>query len=218
MYTFFVAVGAVVVLVLERALLVSARRPRYERSAADKLFVIIRELNQNIDHCNLSSFRWHIAVHLEEAAKAIERIPLTLKKVAPGVRREVFKLSRSKAEAMRQLEMWVIRPQESTLAAINARLADDLCTLTDGRWYDLPEAEYGHRVSTWLVVVEILGAIIAIGSALTVIGLASRLGPVAAVLSTVLAAVGVYLLNVAGLPIGILERYVEAGERVASDK
>ena len=135
-YKYTAVSGFLIILSTEFITLSRFQRSRSEEFAAWWLFVVMIELNQNTEHWNLSGFRFHIARHLEDAAKALERIPMAVKKVGPGLRSQLIKLGKSKAESIRQLEMLTIVPHSFSLTDLKERVANDLYTLVDGRSYD----------------------------------------------------------------------------------
>jgi hypothetical protein len=192
----------------------AVRLRRYEQSVADKIFVAILVLEQNTLYWNITKFRWIYAAYLEDVAKEIEHIPRGLSGIAPSIRSIFMGISREKAQAMRELEIWLVRPGPSTLADLTARLVNDLCTVVDGRWYDLPEAKYERQVSVSARTVRIGVAVLAMAGAGVLLVLRIPGAPVFAGLLIVLA---IAFLEIAGLPKG-LERYVLIATNIISGK
>jgi hypothetical protein len=216
---FYISVTVGIVLLgIEQFMLWVLRDGRYEEFAADRLFFVIRELERNSQFWSDTKFRWSHAADLEMAARALERIPFSLRRVAPGVRKEVVTTSRAKAQAMRDLEIRAIKPGTFTYSDMTNRLTEDMRTILEGRWYELPEATYEPQVSRWLLALRFCGAFILIGGAITLIGFASKLGSAASVLATILIAVAIYFLNMAGIPIGVVERYERIGSGMTPNK
>lgn len=210
--------GGLVILGIEILLLRSGNRKRHEQYAADALFFAILVLESNIGDWDKTKFRWRYAARLERLAKQIERIPLALRKVAPTVRRECLRISGAKAQAVRELELSVIKRGPSTFEDIAAQLIADLHLVIDGRWYELPEAPYERQISRLKLAMQIIGAIIAFGGAVTIVAFTSKLGPGASILATVLIAISVALLNFSGLSTEIVGRYVQTGSDVMPKK
>lgn len=112
-----------------------------EERATFKLFQIVIWLENGHHDWHDSKFRRGLARRLEVVAKMVERIPQASRGIAPGVQRDLVKISKAKAQAIRELEMLVIMPESLTFADLFDRLTKDLYTLADDRWYELPEGQ-----------------------------------------------------------------------------
>ena len=189
-----------------------------EHRAADKLFFTISMLARNEACWRDSKFRRELASDVERVARQVERISLSLSGIAPSVRRECLSLSRVKAQALRELEMLIIRPSNSSYEGLLKQLIDDLVMLTEGRWYDLPEKKYVPQTSRLMRIFQIGGAVIAFGGAVVLIAFVSKLGSAASLAATALVAVAVALLNFAGIPLARIERYAQTGSDVVTPR
>jgi hypothetical protein len=194
-------------------------RSSQENYAVVRLFFTICFLEENASKWPGSKFRWHVAHRLEGVARSIEQIPLASKSLTPRVKQEAFRLSRSKAHAVRKLELWAIRPMAFTFTDLVQQLTTYLSLLAENRWYDLPEEEVLETEHPrWLYVLQIGGAIVVIGGAITLTAFAAKVGPVAPVLTLILFALAIALLNSAGISTGVIDRYVQTGSKVMSGK
>ncbi|WP_131744698.1 hypothetical protein [Frankia sp. Cppng1_Ct_nod] len=159
---------------------------------------------------NDTDFRWEIAVDLERAAVVVERIPLASRRLAPVIRAEVFRLSRAKADGLRELQRWTVRPLDSTFTDLAAQLNLALELLVDGRWYELPEAEIALVTARsrlrWLAIIAM--AMVAVAGVVVLTAFSTTIGPAAPVLSTLAGVIGVGVLHKAGLSPAMLGQYV----------
>jgi VIT1/CCC1 family predicted Fe2+/Mn2+ transporter len=91
--------------------------------------------------------------------------------------------------------------------------------MIEGRWYDLPEGD-GSRIrrSKWVVASMIAIALIVIGAAIFLVAFAAKTNPAASIIGLILAAISLALLNNAGIPIGIVDQYLQTGNKVISGK
>jgi hypothetical protein len=217
-YSFiFALVGSAAIVAAELIMLVPLRRRRYELFATRRLFQLIRALEGNAAFWSDTGFRKEIAIRIQRVAVAIEGIPFSFNGIASEVRRELFANGRSKGQAMRVLELSVLKPKATTFDDLAKRLTTDLITILRGQWYNLPDAEYRHKSSRGLLVLEIGGVALSIGGLVVVISFASKLGPIASILATALTALGLAFLNKSGLPIGILEQYAETASKLVPE-
>jgi hypothetical protein len=152
--------GGIALLVIELFLFMSFNRLHHAQDAANKLFFAVLVLERDNQCGNTTKSRWAYAARLERLAREIERIPLALGRVAPTVRRECLGTSRAKAQAIRQLEISVVKPTPSTFEDLATRLIDDLRLIIEGRWYDLPEAQYERQISRSKLIAQISGAVL----------------------------------------------------------
>jgi hypothetical protein len=137
-----------------------------------------------------------------------------MRAVARNIRGEAFEMSRRKAQAIRVLEMSAIAPDDSARSNLIEALTGALLNVVEGRWYNLPEAEYQRIRSRWFAAAAIAGAILAIGGAAALVALASKIGSATALLAPLLVGVAIGLLNMAGLPLNLIERYAQAGQKI----
>ena len=171
-----------------------------EERAALFLFLTIRELEGKASDWRSSKFRYGIARRVELVAKWVWRIPLGARGIAPSVRGDAMRASESKAQALRQLETSIIIPSSLTSAELINRLKNDLYSIVDDRWYELPDGEATKRVrSRWIPIIQVTVAVLTIGLAIFVATIAVKMGPVYTLISALLLSLGVALLNRAGL-------------------
>jgi hypothetical protein len=216
-FTTIYTVGAILTYAILLGLIWQMYRTTQENLAVTRLFFIIHFLDKNEGKWPSSKFRWQVARRLEKIARNIEQIPLASKSLTSSVKQEAFKLSRSKAQAIRSLELWAIRPMASTREDLLRRLTADLDVIAKNRWYDLPEEEAGLiERPRWLYVLQIIGAILIIGGAISLTAFAAKLGPASSILTLVLLALAIGLLNSAGISTGVIDRYVQTGSKVMS--
>jgi hypothetical protein len=179
-----------------------------EGLAATRLLRTIAVLEHNISRWPTSEFRWDIARRLEYIAKSVERIPLGLRSVAPDVRRQASETSKAKAQAIRELELSAIQPGPSTFSNLVHQLCEDMVTITDGRWYELPEAVPSERHSPWWMrVAAMIGSILIAAGGIAVLTYSAKIGPASAVLAPILFAGSLVLLSTAGIPSRIVEGF-----------
>lgn len=195
-----------VVIGIELAILRVTRRKYFEHYAAASLLAAIQELDRNSAHWKMSRLRWHVAAHLEGAAKAVERIPLGLKGVGAGVRLEALRVSKARAHAMRQLEIRAVQPDEFSCLDMTERLTNDFRTIVEGRWYALPEAQYEYHSPRWLLSIRIIVPLIALAGAIVSIGFISGSSQLASVLGVLSGAIITWLFDKGSLPLGSIER------------
>jgi hypothetical protein len=189
-----------------------------ERDAADRFFVAIIFLEQNEDIWGATKFRWEYAARIERMARAVQRIPLSLRRVAPSVRAEFFTISQTRAQATRELESMVIKPGPNTFPELITRLGADLCALIEGRWYDLPAAKYVPQISRLRITIQIVGAAITFTGAIAAITFTSKIGAAAPIVATIFVAMTAALLNFSGIPIATLDKYMQSASNVTSNK
>jgi hypothetical protein len=92
-----------------------------------------------------------------------------------------------------------------------AQLVADLPVVIEGRWYELPETQYERQVSKWKLAMQITGAIIILLGAIAIIAFASKFGPEAPIIATVLITISVALLNFSGVSTDIVGKYAKTG-------
>jgi hypothetical protein len=217
-YEFYLT-GAAIIYVIFFALLWMVLRSRQEGLAMLYLFSTTCFLEANPTQWPNSKFRWRIARRLEAIARRIERIPLASRALALTVKSEALKMGRTKAQAIRQLELWAIRPMAFTFTDLVEQLTSDLCKMVDDRWYDLPEADdFGVKPSKWFYIVRLGGAVLIIGVTIVLITFATKLGSAASILAVILPALAVALLNSAGISTSVIDRYIQTGSRMTPSK
>jgi hypothetical protein len=154
-------------------------------------------------------FRQDACMSLSRVASCVQRIPHRLAGLAPSVRRQVITTARNKAQAIRELQIWVMQPGPFTYTDLIQRLTSDLYILADGRWYDLPEAPYVRQMSRTRTVFLVFLALALVG--VTAYGVSFIPSPAGPVVSVIVAAVAVAIVNAAGLPVALTERFISAG-------
>jgi hypothetical protein len=166
---------------------------RWQEVAAWRLFVIIRAVEGNAQHWNTIELKNQVTYGIEQAAKAVERIPLQFTNLSPDIKREIVVMSIKKAQAIRNLQHWVVSPGPLTFADLLHRLSCDLELVVGGRWYELPESDYRPRKRRWPGALwPIIGAALFI-AAIVLIGYASRQGiPTLAIPVLITAASGIF--------------------------
>jgi hypothetical protein len=176
-----------------------------EERAVLWLFFTIRHLEKT-ENWQTTRFRYGIARRVERTAKRVERIPLAFRDIAPSVRRDAMRLSKSKAQAMRQLEASIVMPSSLTRTGLVDRLKNGLCSIKDDRWYELPEAQPTEQVrSRWIPIVQVWAAVLIIGLAIFVPTLAGKVGFLySSLVAALLLSLGLALFNRAGLSTGYL--------------
>jgi hypothetical protein len=213
-----VNIGGILLVGIEMLVLVTTDRRRRQENTADQFFFLVSRIARNEACWKHSEFRWKIAANVERIARNVERIPLSISGVAPSVRRECLKVSRAKASALRELELLVIIPGQSDYAYFLKQLIDGLLIMSEGRWYDLPEAQYERQVSRYVRALQIGVACLALAGAIALLTLISKLGPAASVSATALIAISVAFANFAGVPVGMIEKYTQIGSDVVAIK
>lgn len=215
----FIIGGGVLVVALVLGLRWKAGRLTTEDSAILHLFFVIAVLENSAAYWSNSGFRWHIAKRIEQIARRIELIPLAAKSLAPDIEEETIKLGRAKAQAIRQLEFWTIRPMAFTFTDLIHQLTLDLSLMIEGRWHDLPEAS-GFKIERprWLLVMIIGTAIIIIGGAIFLVAFAAKTSPAASIVGLILAGAALALLNNAGIPTGLIDQYLQTGSKIVPNK
>jgi Ca2+/Na+ antiporter len=211
-------VGAILVIGTEVLILNMSRRRNRQQDAADQFFFAVSALARNEACWQDSKFRWAIAADVERIAHNVERIPLALSGVAPSVRRECLMMSGARAQALRELELLTIRPGPSAYTDLLKQLVAGLLIMSEGRWYDLPEAQYERQVSWRVRAFQIGVAFIAFAGAITLLSFIPKLGVAASVSATALVAIAVAFANVAGMPIDRIEKYAQVGSDVVAPK
>lgn len=194
------------------------KRVGYEQTVADKLFFAILRLENNGGVWTESRFRWKFAADLEEIAHDLERIPSGVRRVAPEIKRDLLMTAQAKAQSLRQLEMQIIKAGPTAPAEILERLTSDLRTVLEGRWFDLPGDDSEEKSPRWPIVTRITCAIAAIAVAVAFLVFFPKLGSATSVIATVLIVSAIGLFDVSGVPIGSVERYVQAGTHIVSKK
>jgi hypothetical protein len=215
-YNFISFLIPIVMISIEVCYLIPFRRRYSELLAIRRLFMVIRNLEKNRNFWDDSAFRKRIAEGIDRVAVAVERIPLAYGRIAPEVRRELFIASRSKAQAIRHLELYVIMTDSTGFTDLIDRLISDLCLLAKGRWYHLPEGENHISMSRTLIVIHIVGVVLLGGGVITIVVFAQELGVVAPILVTILSAVALALLNRIGLPVTTIQKYTDAASKITS--
>lgn len=215
---YVIIIGVLPIIAALIAFYIKVNRSNTEVLAASRFLRIIVILEHNPNRWRSSEFRWDIAQRLELAAKAVERIPLGLKSVAPGIKRQIVESSRMKAQAIRELQLWAIRPNRSTmLTDLIRRLSEDMITITDGRWYELPEPDQpGHYSSRWTRIAAISGSIIIAAGGIAVLVFSAKVGPSAAFLAPLLFAGSLALLSAGGIPSAVVDRYAGMASKLSS--
>jgi hypothetical protein len=212
-------IGIAIIYAIAGALFWMVLHPRQEGLAMARLFNIVYSLEKKPIQWPNSRFRWQIARRLEVIARKVERIPLTSRGLAPTVKSEALRMSRAKAQAIRQLELWAIRPMAFTFTDLVQRLTSDLCKMVDDRWYDLPEADdFRIERSKWFFALQIGGVVLIIGATIALAAFAAKLGSAASILVVILPALAVALLNNIGISTSVIDRYIQTGSKIVPSK
>ena len=186
-----------------------------EGLAASRLFEAVADLERNPSCWENPAFRSSIVGSLEKAAKEIERIPLTFRSAAPSVRRQAIVTAKTKAQAIRQLQLWALLPGPMTFTDLIHKLSIDLRTVSVGRWYDLPEVDQLEReTSRWLIRIAITGSILLTGGGVVMIVFSQKI-TAAPVFATLLFTAALALLKSVGLTTEIIERSVETAKEIS---
>ena len=119
-----------------------------------------------------------------------------------------------KAQAVRNLQYWVITPGPFSFTDLLERLAADLQLMLNHQWYDLPEADYVQQGSRWLLGVRLSAAIVLFAGAITVIAFASKIGSISTAIATLLIAIASGIFTSVGLPQALIEGSVTAGSKI----
>lgn len=196
-----------------------ANRLTTEDLATVILFFTITILENNAASWPDSSFRWQIARRIERIARRVELIPLAAKSLAPDIKEETLRLGRAKAQAIRQLELWVIRPMAFTFTDLICQLTSDLNLMVEGRWHDLPEAN-GFKIERpkWVLALIIGAAVIVAGGAIFLVAFAAKTSPAASIIGLILAGAALALLNNVGISTGLIDQYLQTGSKIISSK
>lgn len=216
--SYVMTIGILPILAALIVFTIKMSRSNREGDAADQLLHVITVLEHNPNRWRSSEFRWDIARRLELAAKGVERIPLGIKSVAPGIKQEMVESGRIKAQAIRELQLWAIRPDGPTvLRDLTGRLASDTIKIADGRWYELPEPEkFDHSSSRWTRIGAIIGSIVISTGGISVLVFSAKVGPASAFLAPLLFAAALALLSTSGIPSGIVERYAGMANKLSA--
>ncbi|WP_250279105.1 hypothetical protein [Frankia sp. Cppng1_Ct_nod] len=205
-------------------------RGRPESRAAIQIFTILEKLTPNSRSTDSShprqrwkktDFRGEIAADLERAAILVERIPLAWRGLAPAVRAETLRVSRVKADGLRELQLRTVTPTDSTLTDLVGQLNVALKLLIDGRWHDLPDPQSAmtpvtarSRVRQWAVITA---AGMAAAGMVALTAFSVKLGPVAPMLTTLASVTVIGLLHRAGISMPILGQITEVGGSIRGE-
>ena len=212
-------IGAVIFVALIIGLRLRLIRSSAEYYAIIKLFFFVSFLERNAAEWSDSRFRWRVVERLERIARKVEQIPLASRSVAPDVKEETLRLSRSKAQAIRQLELWAIRPAGFIFTDLVHQLVLDLKLIAESRWYDLPEAsDFKIIRSRWIFILRIGSAAIIIGGAIFLLAFAAKAGPAVSIIGLILLGIALALLNSAGISTTVIDQYLQTGSKVISRK
>jgi hypothetical protein len=199
-------------------------RLRIQRSSAEQeatlqLFSAVTLLERDAALWPESKFRWQVAKHLEEVSRRVEKIPLASPSLAPSIKNEAFRLSAAKAQAIRNLELWAIRPMELTYTDLVYQLTCDLVLMAEGKWFELPEADgFVIRRSKLVPALQITGATALIGAAIALIVFLPKAEAAASIGALILVSAAMPLLNSAGISTTLINQSLQAGSKVISGK
>jgi hypothetical protein len=215
----FVIIGGAFMAVLAFAFRWKVARSTAEYQVITRFFFAICFLERNAIRWQDSRFRWHVAKRMEYIARKVEQIPLASRSLAPNVRKEAFRLGMAKAQAIRQLELWAVRPMAFTFTDLAHQLVSDLNLMVENRWYDLPEAnDFKVQRPRWFFILTIGAAVIIIGAAIFLVAYAAKTGPVASVIGLILVAIALALLNNVGISTSLIDQYLQTGSKVIPGK
>jgi hypothetical protein len=209
--------GPFFIIIADWLLWVHAFRKDSEARAARELFFVVRALEKYAEYWNEPDFRKMVAEHLEHAAVLVSSIPWSIRGLAPEVRRDLFAASEKKAQALRVLELAIIKADSVTYANLVNRLLENFIFLAKGQWYELPESEYKHTASRRTIIAWIGGAVLFTGAAIVIIAFFPRLASAASILSTIISIVIMIVisrLNQEGLSVDLLEQYADISQKL----
>lgn len=192
----------------------ASQRGHWREVAVRQLFHAIWAMEKNAHFWETVDLRNHMLQELGAIAKSVERVPLQFVGLSFEIRREILKQSRRKAQAIRNLQYWVLMPGPLTFTDLIDILSKDLQLIAAGHWYELPEANYEHRRSRWLLAGQIAGAIILIAAALAVVSLSARFGSLATITATLLIAVASAIFSRIGLPLDMIQGATDTGSKL----
>jgi hypothetical protein len=182
------------------------------------MFRVIWEIESNPNFLADHALRGHIVMHLESCAKGLEKIPLAYRRIAPSARREALGMASRKAQAIRSLEVEVICSSKLEQPGLAKRMTEDMSSIALGRWFELSEVDCRRKVSMWVLVSQLVGAVGIIAVIVSILSFASKIGPAASVTFPILGAIAVGLLNKAGIPMATLSHETAADEGPKDDK
>jgi hypothetical protein len=194
-----------------------------ERDLTDKhvtwwLFHAVLLLEYNADGWGLPTLRNEMAGTIKRIANNVERLPYQFRHLAPDVRRELLRASRRKAQAIRELQHWVVTPGPFTYTDLIERLTYSLEMIACDRWRELPEADYQRRASRWLASVQVLFGLVVLGGALAIVVVIPKsvpgFAPAASIVTSILVAAAFALLIRAGLPLNLANAAIDAGSKL----
>jgi hypothetical protein len=113
------------------------------------------------------------------------------------------------------MELWTIRPMAFTFTDLAYQLTLDLSIMIDGRWYDLPEGdEFAFENPRRTFILKIGGAVAIVVVIVLLAVLARKIGSGYSVLILILAPLAARLLSSAGIPIGVINQYMQTTSKI----
>ena len=174
----------------------------------------IRIIERNQPYWGGRSLANYLAKQIENIAEAIENIPSQFKGLSPSVRKDLVVDGRRKAQAIRNLQRWILTPGPLTYGDLLHRLTQDICLVADGRWFELPEAEFERRKPVWMILGGVVLGIILLGGAIAILAAKSKIGSTATVVATLLVALASGVFANSGLSLGVIEGSMDAGSKL----
>jgi hypothetical protein len=162
-------------------------------------------------------FRGRINQKIEEAARAIERMPDVFQLDSANAAK-FTQLAQRKAFALRELKIWVTQPTPLTFNDLLRRLGTDLVTVVNRRWHELPDPESreaeakaadGRNLSRSRRILLVSLAIVASVAAAAVVSVQDRFGSAATIVSSVLGTVALGLFASTGVSVDGVKQLVE---------
>jgi hypothetical protein len=182
------------------------------------LFNYVLLLERNADAWGSPKLRDEMLRRIKKIATAVEEIPYGFHNLAPEVRRELFIASRRKAQAVRNLQHWVLTPGPFTYTDLIHRFAVDLELIASGRWRELPEAEYQRHLARWLIVVLASMGLIVLSAAVIAVALIPKYLPAFSsatpIITSILSTGAVVLLMAAGVPANLISISSSTGSKL----
>jgi hypothetical protein len=218
-YSSWLAAGLFSLLIVGLVLLVIYPfRARSNDVAATWLFDYVVLLERNADAWGAPRLKNEMTRQIKKLANVVERIPYQYHHLAPEVRRELLAASRKKAQAVRELQHWVLTPGPFTFTDLIHRFTIDLDLIASGQWRELPELEYQYRPARWVIAVLWLLALLVLSAEIIGVVLIPKYLPALASVTPVIASVlgtGAVLLFIrAGMPINLISISTSIGSRL----
>jgi hypothetical protein len=206
----FTLVGAVFIIAQDRIHIREIRYSRADERAIVQLFMTIVFLEDNALRWPDPNFRWQVAEYIEGVADEVALIPFAARSLAPDIAEETLKMGRAKAQAIRQLELWAIRPAAFTFTDLIHELTLALTLMIQGQWHDLPEADgFKPKRNRWPFALIIITVLAITGLALFVAIYDPKANSATYVVIALLAGIALPLGANSGISTGIINQYLQ---------